>query len=77
MLLELGVAGSILGHSERRELFGETDAALARKVPRRSPAGPAADPVRGRDRGGARRRRDRAQAAPPGPEATSPRSEPG
>jgi triosephosphate isomerase len=33
MLLELGVEAVILGHSERRELFGETDAALQRKVP--------------------------------------------
>jgi triosephosphate isomerase len=33
MLLELGVGGAILGHSERRQLFGETDEALARKVP--------------------------------------------
>jgi triosephosphate isomerase (TIM) len=33
MLAELGVAGSIIGHSERRQLFGETDAALARKLP--------------------------------------------
>ena len=32
MLLELGVAGVVLGHSERRELFGETDKALALKV---------------------------------------------
>ena len=29
----LGVAGAIVGHSERRQLFGETDEALARKVP--------------------------------------------
>jgi triosephosphate isomerase (TIM) len=33
MLLELGVQAVILGHSERRELFGETDVALQRKVP--------------------------------------------
>ena len=33
MLSELGVHGVILGHSERREMFGETDRALALKVP--------------------------------------------
>ncbi|HWF36232.1 MAG TPA: triose-phosphate isomerase [Solirubrobacteraceae bacterium] len=33
MLVELDVAGVILGHSERRELFGETDRALQLKVP--------------------------------------------
>ena len=33
MLLELGVAGVVLGHSERRRHFGETDRALAQKVP--------------------------------------------
>jgi triosephosphate isomerase len=33
MLGELDVHGVILGHSERRELFGETDRALALKVP--------------------------------------------
>jgi triosephosphate isomerase len=33
MLAEIGVQGVILGHSERRELFGETDKALAQKVP--------------------------------------------
>jgi triosephosphate isomerase len=33
MLSEIGVHGVILGHSERRELFGETDKALAQKVP--------------------------------------------
>jgi triosephosphate isomerase (TIM) len=33
MLLELGVDAVVLGHSERRELFAETDAALQRKVP--------------------------------------------
>jgi triosephosphate isomerase len=39
MLLELGVAGAILGHSERRQFFGETDEALARKVPAALAAG--------------------------------------
>jgi triosephosphate isomerase len=33
MLLDLGVRGVVLGHSERRQHFGETDEALARKVP--------------------------------------------
>jgi triosephosphate isomerase (TIM) len=33
MLCELDVQGVVLGHSERRELFGETDRALAAKVP--------------------------------------------
>jgi triosephosphate isomerase len=33
MLLDLGVQGVILGHSERREYFNETDEALARKLP--------------------------------------------
>ncbi len=35
MLSELDIQGVILGHSERRELFGETDKALALKVPAR------------------------------------------
>ncbi|MGE5282633.1 MAG: triose-phosphate isomerase [Chloroflexota bacterium] len=33
MLVEVGVDAVVLGHSERRQLFGETDEALARKVP--------------------------------------------
>jgi triosephosphate isomerase (TIM) len=33
MLLELGVSAVVLGHSERRQHFGETDGALQRKVP--------------------------------------------
>jgi triosephosphate isomerase len=33
MLTAVGVAGAIVGHSERRELFGDTDRALALKVP--------------------------------------------
>jgi len=33
MLGEVGVEAVVLGHSERRQYFGETDEALARKVP--------------------------------------------
>ena len=33
MLVDLGVWGAIVGHSERRALFAESDEALARKVP--------------------------------------------
>ncbi|HEX3831399.1 MAG TPA: triose-phosphate isomerase [Solirubrobacteraceae bacterium] len=39
MLTELDVAGVVLGHSERRELCGETDKALAQKVPAALAAG--------------------------------------
>ena len=39
MLSELDVHGVILGHSERRELFGESDKALALKVPAALDAG--------------------------------------
>jgi triosephosphate isomerase len=39
MLRELGVGAVVLGHSERRQLFCETDAALARKVPAALDAG--------------------------------------
>jgi triosephosphate isomerase len=39
MLRELGVDGVILGHSERRQYFNETDEALARKVPAALAAG--------------------------------------
>ncbi len=39
MLSDVGVQGVILGHSERRRLFGETDKALAQKVPAALAAG--------------------------------------
>jgi triosephosphate isomerase len=39
MLVEAEVDAVVLGHSERRRLFGETDEALARKVPAALAAG--------------------------------------
>jgi triosephosphate isomerase len=39
MLVETGAHGVILGHSERRQMFGETDKALALKVPAALEAG--------------------------------------
>jgi triosephosphate isomerase len=39
MLIDAGASGVILGHSERRQLFGETDEALARKAPAALAAG--------------------------------------
>src|SRR4051812_5738645 len=39
MLLELGVHGTLLGHSERRQYFNETDRALQEKVPAALAAG--------------------------------------
>ena len=39
MLRELGVEGVVLGHSERRQYFNETDRALSQKVPAALAAG--------------------------------------
>jgi triosephosphate isomerase len=39
MLVEAGVHGVIIGHSERRQYFGETDKAIAAKVPAALDAG--------------------------------------
>src|SRR6202020_677989 len=39
MLSDVGAQGVVLGHSERRQLFGETDRALALKVPAALAAG--------------------------------------
>ena len=39
MLLDAGVRAAVLGHSERRQLFGESDEALSRKVPAALDAG--------------------------------------
>ena len=43
MLADAGANGVLLGHSERRALFGETDEALARKLPAALAAG--LDPI--------------------------------
>jgi triosephosphate isomerase len=39
MVVEIGAYGVILGHSERRQMFGESDRALALKVPAALEAG--------------------------------------
>ena len=39
MLLDIGVDGTVLGHSERRQFFGESDESLALKVPKAIEAG--------------------------------------
>ncbi len=39
MLSEVGIDGVVLGHSERRQFFGESDKALQRKVPAALEAG--------------------------------------
>ena len=67
MLTELDVAGVVLGHSERRQYFDETDKALQLKVPKALETGLTPILCVGETRGGARARRDRAAAAQPGP----------
>jgi hypothetical protein len=60
MLKDFGCAYVIVGHSERRALYGESDAGGGREIRRRPGGRPDADPLRGRDPGGARNRRHRA-----------------
>ncbi len=66
MLSELDVRGVVLGHSERRQLFGETDKALALKVPAALEAGLRPILCVGETEQRARQRRHRPQAAPAG-----------
>ena len=54
MLAEFGCRYVIVGHSERRQLYGESDAQVAAKFAAVQAAGHDADPVRGRDAAGAR-----------------------
>ena len=58
MIKEAGAEYVIIGHSERRRLFGETDATVNRKVDRGARGGPDADRLRRRDARGARAERD-------------------
>ena len=54
MLLDVGCRYVIVGHSERRALYGETDALVARKFAAAQSHGLVPDPVRRRDAGRAR-----------------------
>ena len=56
MLAKLNVKYVIVGHSERRELFGETDEIVAKKLRAVLGRGHDADPLRRRDARGARGR---------------------
>ena len=49
MLRELGVYGTLVGHSERRQCFGETDETVGTPRARRARRRPARDRVRRRD----------------------------
>ncbi len=51
MLAKLAVSYVIVGHSERRQLFGESDEVVARKARGRARRGDDADPLRRRDVG--------------------------
>ena len=61
MLAKLDVAYVIAGHSERRQLFGETDEMVNKKVKAILRQRDDADPVRGRDARRARGRRHRGE----------------
>ena len=66
MLAALKCAYVIVGHSERRQLFGETDERVARKAKRRLRGGDDADRVRRRVAGGPRRRPNGGEGRRPG-----------
>ena len=58
MLTEVGCRHVIVGHSERRQLFGETDEGVRKKVGARPRRRPAPHRLRRRDAGRARGRQD-------------------
>ena len=53
MLASMGVKIVIIGHSERRQYFGETDVTVQKRVRAALDAGPDRHPLRGRDPGAA------------------------
>ena len=63
MLRELGVYGTIVGHSERRQFFGETDDTVVKRILAAHGARAARDRVRRRDRVRARGGGDRERAS--------------
>ena len=67
MLAKLAVSYVIVGHSERRELFGETDEMVNKKVEGRPGRRDDPDHVRRRDARGAGGGGDGGQGVPPGP----------
>ena len=62
MLVATGCRWVIIGHSERRQYFGETDETVFKKTVGGAGGGAEADRVRGRASGGARSRLDRSGA---------------
>ena len=67
MIREAGAEYVVIGHSERRTLFGETDATVNRKVVAAVAAELVPNHVRGRDTRSARSERDVGGARPAGP----------
>ena len=71
MLVELGVRGSLVGHSERRLYFGETDETVRLRAEAALEAGLGVIACVGETEARARGRRDGRRAAPPGRRAAA------